>query len=226
MKLLIAGKQDLTLNYVSAFHSLGAESSVWLPDCSESFLSPVHKHAEDFQGLILPGGGDIHPAYFGQQNTGSLSIDSTLDLAQFSLLGAFLRAGKPILGICRGMQLINVAFGGDLIQDLDHQIRPLHAWCGQDATHCTTILPDTFLSDLYGSQLVTNSAHHQAVDNLGVDLLPAAYGPGHVLEALYHRRLPVLGVQWHPERMCGAQKNPEAGDGSQLLLYFISLCSS
>ena len=218
MRILIGGKKDFTGNYVRALEALGAKTVVWLPESvRDSLPGPFH-------GLLLPGGGDIHPSFFGQIDQGSLSVDARLDVQQFSLFHAFFQAGRPILGICKGMQLINVALGGTLIQDLKEPARTIHAYDRADRIHPTAILPGTFLHSLYGNSLITNSAHHQAVDCLGRDLLPAQYGSEHVLVGLYHKTSPVLGVQWLPERMCGAKKNPEAGDGSQVLRYFLSLC--
>ncbi len=236
MNILIAGQKDKTKNYETALCSLGACPITWLPDAGECFCClpgypPGEKWAlypeilSRFDGLLLPGGGDIHPGFFFQKDQGSQKPDILLDCCQISLFLAFQKAGKPVLGICKGMQLINVALGGSLCQDLPDSCLRAHAWNHGDQIHATHILPDTFLHRLYGDSLLTNSAHHQAVSQLGNGLLPAQYGPGQVLEGLFHASYPILGVQWHPERMYPWQKkNPETGDGSQVLRYFLSLC--
>jgi len=217
MKILIGGIPRLTTNYANALKSLGAETIVLLPK-----LPAASFDASLFDGLLLPGGGDIHPSFYGQQNTGSICVDTLLDAQQFFLFHAFLNAHKPILGICKGMQLINVALGGSLIQDLPEAIRTFHAYDRADQFHTTSLIPGTFLHELYGAALTTNSAHHQAVDRLGEHLLPAPYGPGRVIEALYHDSLPVFGVQWHPERM--ASLHQTTGGESKILRFFLECC--
>ena len=246
MNIFIAGYEDLTQNYRNALKSLGAETACLPPKstctpqsdspaaqqsralqlqaadpCTACFPSP-EMLSRYFDGLLLPGGGDIHPGLFGEKDQGSLQVDLPLDQFQLSVFYAFCQAEKPILGICKGMQLINVALGGTIFQDLPKPLRRTHAWAGKDQTHATRILPGTFLHSLYGDQLVTNSAHHQAVNRLGTCLLPAQYSSDQVLEGLFHASLPILAVQWHPERM---QKDQTTGDGSLVLAYFLSLCS-
>ena len=151
MKILIAGIPEHTANYERA-----------LSLCHAAFETDLHPaDLSSFGGLLLPGGGDIHPSWFGQEDQGSLSVDRELDRAQFALLGAFLSAGRPVLGICRGMQLINVFFGGSLIQHLPSA--NIHRWDGQDQIHPADCLPGPLLSLLYGSTCLINSAHHQGV---------------------------------------------------------------
>lgn len=219
MHILIGGQKEYTYNYERALQSLGAVPHVLLPDPLQIATFPLCS----FQGLVLPGGGDIYPGFFGQTNLGSTNIQPRLDLQQLALFSAFFRAGKPVLGICKGMQIINVALGGTIVQDLDEPLKKIHAYQNTDQIHETQILPGTYLYQLYGGSLTTNSAHHQAIGHLGQDLLPAQYGPGNILEGLFHKTRPILGIQWHPERML---KNPETGDGSQVLSYFLSLCRS
>ena len=136
---------------------------------------------------------------------------------------AFVSAGKPVLGICKGIQLINVAFGGTLIQDLSAESLAIHAWAETDKIHISKAAPGTFPAQLYGSAPRVNSAHHQAVGTVGDGLRIAQYGPDFVVEALYHERLPIIGVQWHPERMCFSYAREDMADGSHLLSYFLSL---
>ena len=158
-----------------------------------------------------------------RKNKGSRNIDALLDSVQFSLLQAFVSAGKPVLGICKGIQLINVAFGGTLIQDLSAESLAIHAWAETDKIHISKAAPGTFPAQLYGSAPRVNSAHHQAVGTVGDGLRIAQYGPDFVVEALYHERLPIIGVQWHPERMCFSYAREDMADGSHLLSYFLSL---
>ena len=162
--------------------------------------------------LLLPGGGDVHPRFYGQQINGSTDIDEARDGRELALVDEFLRAGKPIVGICRGLQLLNVYFGGTLRQHIEghSQID------GVDRLHAINTAPG-LLRALYGARFTVNSAHHQAVETLGEGLQVLACAPDGTAEAIAHKALPVFAVQWHPERLCGAFSRPEAVDGAALL---------
>ena len=162
--------------------------------------------------LLLPGGGDVHPRFYGQQINGSTDIDEARDGRELALVDEFLRAGKPIVGICRGLQLLNVYFGGTLRQHIEghSQID------GVDRLHAINTAPG-LLRELYGTRCTVNSAHHQAVWWLGTGLQVFACAEDGTVEAVGHRTLPVFAVQWHPERLCGAFARPESADGARLL---------
>lgn len=225
-KILIAGFLEQTRNYCAAFLLLGADTSVLCGTGRELSLLLADGRLPDpadFDGLVLPGGGDISPFFYHMENAGARNIDSLLDSVQFSLFQAFMAAGKPVLGICKGLQLINVAFGGTLIQELGPESLAIHAWEDADKIHITKAAHGTFPAQLYGSFPRVNSAHHQAVGVFGEGLRAAQYGPDFVVEALYHERLPVLGVQWHPERMCFSHAREDVEDGSKLLKYYLRM---
>ena len=225
-KILIAGFREQTRNYCAAFSLLGAQAETLcgtVQELSMLLADDFLPNPADFDGLILPGGGDISPFFYHMENKGSRNIDSLLDSVQFSLFRAFTAAGKPVLGICKGIQLINVAFGGTLIQDLSGESLSIHAWDEGDKIHITKAAHGTVPAQLYSNFPRVNSAHHQAVAAVGDGLRVAQYGPDFVIEALYHERLPILGVQWHPERMCFSFAREEIEDGSKLLKYFLSL---
>lgn len=208
MKLLIAGIPENTRNYENA-----------LSLCRVSFdtcLCPAE--LASYEKLLLPGGGDLHPSWFGQEDQGSLPADKELDRAQLALLHAFFQAGKPILGICRGMQLINVYFGGDLIQDLPSARR--HKYLQADQIHPADCLPGSLLHRFYGSSCLVNSAHHQGCGRTGAGLAVTQTAPDQVPEALEHKTRPVLGVQWHPERTMLSPRRTELADGMRLIRYF------
>lgn len=142
-------------------------------------------------GLLLAGGGDLHPARYGQDRTCDfLSIDPVRDAEEQALFEAFYARGKPVLGICRGVQAINVFLGGTLRQHVEGHANCCHA------VRCTGQL-----ADLLGDSLSVNSYHHQTVERIAAGLTAAACAPDGVVEALVHRSAPLLGVQWHPERM-------------------------
>lgn len=142
-------------------------------------------------GLLLAGGGDIHPARYGQACAcGQLCIDPVSDNEEQALFDAFFSRGKPVLGICRGMQSINVFLGGTLRQHVKG-----HADCCH-AVHCTG-----WLAEQIGANIMVNSYHHQMVDRIASDLTAVAHTPDGSVEALVHPSAALLGVQWHPERM-------------------------
>ena len=151
-------------------------------------------------GLIFPGGGDITPQLFQQSNQGSQNIDTELDLLQLRAFDLAYRSAIPILGICKGMQLINIGLGGTLTQHLN--TAPLHTSSSQDLYHSSYVAEGSFLQRLYPTEFVVNSRHHQAVNRLGQELIPIQWCPiDSCIEALMHATLPILGVQWHPERL-------------------------
>lgn len=188
-KVGIAGRKHQTQNYENACIELGFVPCVSL---SLSKLSTC-------DALILPGGFDITPGFYGQANHGSRNIDTELDLLQFHALEFFVRTKRPILGICKGMQLINVYFGGTLIQDLEHS--ELHQQAEGDLLHLSHVNTPCLLSELYGEDFQINSNHHQAVDKIGKDLVVVQTSEDGITEAFYHSTYPIWGVQWHPERL-------------------------
>ena len=149
-----------------------------------------------WDALLLPGGGDLEPWRYGRENTASRGLEPERDEAELRLLQDFTAAGKPVLGVCRGLQTINVFFGGTLLQDI-----PGHgAVEGADRLHAVRTAPSP-LRRLFGERAPVNSAHHQAADRLGSGLRAVQWAGDGVVEALCHERLPVWAVQWHPERL-------------------------
>ena len=171
----------------------------------------IAETAEAADILLLPGGGDVHPRFYGQALLGAADIDEARDERELSLIGDFLRTARPVIGICRGLQVINVCFGGTLRQHIGGHSQ----LNGRDRLH-PVCAEGGLLRALYGRRFLVNSAHHQAADVLGAGLYAAARAPDGTIEAIAHRDLPVFAVQWHPERLCGALARPEASDGAQL----------
>lgn len=167
---------------------------------------------EGCDALLLPGGGDMEPWRYGQSNTASRGLEPERDTAELMLLERFTAAGKPVLGICRGIQVINVFFGGTLCQDL-----PGHsAVDGHDSFHTVRTARSPLLA-VCGPLCRVNSAHHQAADAPGRGLRAVQWAEDGAVEAVCHDCLPVWGVQWHPERLPGEL-------GGRLLRAFLTLC--
>lgn len=209
----MSGKKNLQY-YADAVNGVGGEATIaYMPEFDTSY-----------DALVLCGGNDIDPKYYNEPINGSVEIDEPRDTLEFKLLKAYLDAGKPVFGICRGFQLLNIYFGGSMIQHLpDAEIHT----CGQDhyLAHNVTAKEGSVLHRLYGKEFPVNSAHHQAVKELGKDLIPTAYWQDTYVEAFEHKTLPVLGVQWHPERMCFTQEREDTVNGAPLIEYFVKLCS-
>ncbi len=199
------GSDDLLFrlkrDYVSAVARAGGSPLVLVP-----VFDDIPRIAGLVDGLLVPGGGDIPPEYY---NETAVVPAACLELAErdrtdfeLALLGEVNKKQKPVLGICYGMQLINVMFGGSLYQDIGRQ-----TGCGQghkDGQHGIRITGH-FPAGLEPLYLTINSSHHQAVKTLGSGLEVFAEAEDGIIEGIYYPRHPFLaGVQWHPEQGCDA----------------------
>jgi len=212
-RILISGVNYNRENYINAVLQAGGEPVyAYLPEVDDGY-----------DGLLLSGGSDMDPAYFGQENTASYGINPDRDRVEFALAEAYLRAGKPILGICRGHQLINVALGGTLVQDIGDPMHLFHTQGqpGVDRIHPVWCREDSFLYGMYGPVFPVNSSHHQVVDRLGTGLRAAAWSESGLIEAAEHESLPVRTVQWHPERMAYGNRRPDTVDGAAIFQWFV-----
>lgn len=158
-------------------------------------------------GLVLTGGGDVDPRRYGLGDHPTVyGVDPTRDASEIALVRAAQAAGLPVLAICRGAQIANVALGGTLIPDLDERGHPGHTRRGQasfETFQPVRIEPSSLLAKAVGvERLMVNSIHHQAVDTLADGLIPTAWSvEDEVVEALQWAGDDwlLLGVQWHPE---------------------------
>ena len=190
----------------------------------------THDFAAMLDGLVLQGGSALDPRLYGEAPRHIVGgTDSIRDRFELDLIRAFVEAGKPVFGICRGMQLINVAFGGTLHQDLVAQGATEFPHADLPAYdhhhHPLTIGEGNVLSQWYGGAThgIVNSIHHQGVARLGDGLRALAHAPDGVIEAIW-RDAPgfVLGVQWHPEFQDG--RDPDLLPADPLMRAFLEAC--
>ncbi|MPL95164.1 putative glutamine amidotransferase [bioreactor metagenome] len=182
---------------------------------------------EEYDGLLLCGGGDIAPSCFHQENRGSKEINALRDESELALISAFLSKNKPIMGICRGHQVLNVSLGGSLIQDISPELHLFHTveeWEAGDKIHPIRTLSGSLPARLLGPVCAVNSSHHQAVDAIGRGLNATAWSESGLVEALEHENLPVFSFQFHPERISYYRRRPDACDCASIFEHFIALC--
>ena len=192
----------------------------------------VKHYVDALDGLLMQGGEDMSPKSYGEVPLNPLwAGDEVRDRYEIELLQEFLAQGKPVLGICRGHQVINVAFGGSLYQDIATQL-PDKGSHRDDARrehhfHDMRIQPGTWLARLYPGTGIAriNTIHHQAVKGLGKGLVVEALSePDGIVEAIrWEGRGFVVGVQWHPEFM--DPDDPGLIDSAPLLRAFLSACA-
>lgn len=201
---LTTGGPRVNPNYLSALERAGARTSLLHPPMTATDLKEALQAAD---GLLIPGGTDLDPALYGQSNAEGLSqgIDPLIDTLDLEAITFAREHNLPVLGICRGLQVLNVAYGGTLYQDIEtnfstaipHRFsqekdRPLEG-------HTVTIEPGSRLHAILGDQITVNTYHHQGIRQLGEALTPTAFSPDGLIEAF--EAPGILAVQWHPERM-------------------------
>ncbi|MBP6551789.1 MAG: gamma-glutamyl-gamma-aminobutyrate hydrolase family protein [Vitreoscilla sp.] len=167
------------------------------PDCAERWLDVV-------DGVVLIGGGDINPAEFGSAGHETIyNLSAERDAMELALMRALLTHPKPVLAICRGMQILNTVLGGTLHVHLPDVVGEsvLHRAPPRDPIqHSIQVAADSELAKVIGQQVHTASWHHQAIDQLGQGLKAVAWAPDGVIEAVeLEGRQDLLAVQWHPE---------------------------
>ena len=182
-------------------------------------------------GLVLTGGGDVDPALYGEAPNGTQmdSVSAERDSTEVAALGTAIERGLPVLAICRGMQVLNVALGGSLYQDVPSQcpsdINHAQTTGGQHArdelTHGVGVEAGSCLASILGARsLRVNSMHHQALRKLGRGLRAVAWAPDGIIEGV---EMPderwVLGVQWHPEELAAEQAHAQ-----RLFAGFVAAC--
>lgn len=198
------GKQILNDRYRETVEAFGGVP-VLLPITLE--IQTILSYTEKIDGLILTGGEDINPLLFGEEPKKELGeINPDRDFFELNLCRLFLAKEKPILGICRGLQVLNVAAGGSLFQDLATQL-PESIQHQQKApkhhvSHEIYLEESTLLHRLLNvNQLRVNSFHHQSVKSLGKGFKEVAWASDGVIEGIEKNKGFAVGVQWHPEHL-------------------------
>lgn len=192
------------------------------------------EYAEMADGLILTGGESVHPTRYGETfmhladgdptiahnlKTGCNSVRDEMEFAAFE---AFFEKKKPILGICRGHQLVNAATEGANMLNFPRKHAVEHS---EGIAHEVLAQPDSVLGRLYGERFLVNSFHRDCASSVGPQVRITAKSPDGIIEAIEHKELPVFGVQFHPERMRGDNPLPALGvDGTKLFEYFVNIC--
>ncbi|MBI4240604.1 MAG: gamma-glutamyl-gamma-aminobutyrate hydrolase family protein [Candidatus Rokubacteria bacterium] len=201
--------------YLSAVQEAGGVPVPLPPQLDDRSIAEL---ADRLQGLLLTGGGDLDPATFSEPPHPTLSeVSPARDRLEISLLRRFMEARRPILAICRGIQVLNVALGGSLYQDVASdpgtEIKHQQSEPRDQPTHQVKVVAGSWLARVLESEeLEVNSMHHQAVKALGRGLLSVASAPDALVEGVElddpDSSHFVLGVQWHPEEL--VRRDPAA----------------
>lgn len=201
----IENKQFVTNAYIQSVRYSGGIPLILPLIRSDGMLE---EYCSLCDGFLFCGGGDITPLLFGQEPlNGNGKTNITLDLFQIRLMRQVLKSRKPVLSICRGMQVFNVACGGTIFQDISlqsgkHLDHMQQSFTRQEVSHKIFVTPGSQLKNYLGSCLFVNSYHHQTLDVLGKELTVSATASDRTIEAIEMPSHPfAIGVQWHPESM-------------------------
>lgn len=184
--------------YVKAVQKVGGLPFVipiGRPQDAKAYVDRIDK-------LILAGGQNVDPHYYGEEFTADPKASyRKRDEFELSLIEEAVKQHKPVFAVCRGMQLLNVAFGGSLHQELtESAVNHLQPISGKIPTHHLQTGKDSVLRTIYGKQTVVNSFHQQGIRQLGTGFTATAWSPeDHLIEGIENPRERMIGVQWHPD---------------------------
>lgn len=199
----------LTAAYVTALENAGLVPLIVPPLSSADAASAV---LDSVAGLVLTGGEDVDPARYGEKRHEKVrNVNPARDAAEVALIKEARDRGTPVLAICRGIQILNVALGGTLVQDISSQCRTDIEHDDEGArdsrSHEISVEPDSLIAKAVGAEhLTVNSFHHQSVKSVAEGMRVTARSPDGVIEGLEStdKNWWVMAVQWHPEEMTGA----------------------
>jgi gamma-glutamyl-gamma-aminobutyrate hydrolase PuuD len=209
----------LPANYSDAVAGAGGIPMLLPPAAVDDQAGAARVVVDGLHGLVLAGGGDINPARYGARRDPHTSPPRAVrDVWELALARAALELRIPVLAICRGMQVLNVALGGDVIQHLPDVVGH-DGHCpviGRHGRHDVRLSPGSRVASLLGQRTAVATYHHQAVGRLGESLAATAWTDDGTVEAVEHDDRPwVVGVQWHPE----------VHDGGALFTGFVAACT-
>ena len=199
--------------YVHAVARAGAAPLLIPPLADKALLRTLY---ELLDGLLLSGGEDVDPAYYGEpRHEKCVLVSHDRDETELALVRWAVDDEKPLLAICRGIQVLNVALGGSLYQDIQAQVRDgdRHDWHPgyprNRLSHTVIVAPQTRLAHILGTtSLLVNSLHHQAIKDVAPGLTVAARAPDDLIEAVEVEGHPfAIGVQWHPEELAAISRD-------------------
>lgn len=192
---------SVSKSYCDAVNRSGG-IALMIPVCTDSMI--LREVVGCIDGIIMTGGGDIHPSYFGEEMVDECGVpDSVRDIYDIHLIKLAAQHCIPMLGICRGEQLINVAFGGTLFQDLPSQFPGDTLFQHRNADHEVILQTDSWISNITRvDSFVANSYHHQAIKDVAPGFIVSGWSNDNVIEVIENvDGYPIWGVQFHPERM-------------------------
>ncbi|MGL4452612.1 MAG: gamma-glutamyl-gamma-aminobutyrate hydrolase family protein [Sarcina sp.] len=186
----------------------------------------LDRQVEILDGVIISGGYDVSPRFYNEDSTKFIKeIHPLRDEFEIKLIQKAMKKGIPILGICRGMQLINVVNGGNLYQDnslsKSYFVKHVQDALPEYSTHKIIVEKDSFLYDILGEEAMVNSYHHQSIKDIAKGFKVIGRASDGIVEAIEWEQddRVIVGVQWHPEMMSGVDEKTE-----NIFRYFISKC--
>lgn len=209
--LEMSAKGEKLLNYLDLAYSQCVVEAGGMPVHFPSLPAReiIYESVSMIDGLVLTGGADLHPSYYGEKISAALSLspDQRTDF-DLAILRAAMSAGKAVLAICHGMQIVNVALGGTLYQDIPAQLPglPINHRAAEGkayARHSVRVEPGSRLAAVFEGmpEFEVTSTHHQAIKGLGKEMHVSARSPDGLIEGIELAGYPkILGVQWHPEK--------------------------
>lgn len=205
--------------YENYFKAFGNDALVFMIDQN---FDKIEHYSDFFDALIITGGCDIDPLFYCEKPINkNEEFFSRLDEYEIEIIKSFYKKQKPILGICRGLQIINVCFGGSLYQDINSQLNVNHNQFDYDEddlffTHQVKFNINGLLYDIFGEKYNVNTYHHQAIKKLADGFLIEAISDDGIIEAISLKK-DIIAVQWHPEKLLNDKKQQE------LFKYFINI---
>lgn len=191
-------RDSLENSYINYYENLGVKL-IPIPNASKDILRYFKELP--IKRVILTGGQDVNPSFYNQKSAYSKDFSNSRDKTEMSLLEIAVERGMPVFCNCRGMQFMNVFFGGSLIQDIEkqHSKRIKHV----GTSHEVEVVDNNAYELLKKRHFVVNSYHNQGITkgNLSKELIPFAISSeDQIIEGIYHLDYPIAGIQWHPER--------------------------